>query len=75
MKLKQIENERCCHKCQFWQGDIEINWGECHRYPPQFWSEFESSGSAFPSTKPNDWCGEFRCYPSMLRPISEIEFK
>lgn len=58
MTIKMIENERCCRNCQFWQGTS--NWGECHRYPPQFWSEGESLGASFVGTKGQEWCGEFK---------------
>lgn len=54
------ESKDCCANCRFWFGKKEHNWGSCHRYPPQFWSEGESSGASFVGTSGSDWCGEFK---------------
>lgn len=58
--IQLIENQRCCQKCRYWVSDEHQSWGRCHRYPPQFWSEGESSGACHVGTDSNDWCGEFR---------------
>lgn len=58
-KIQTIENESC-RNCKFWRGDNKSDWGECHRYPPQFWSEGDTSGASFVGIRGSDWCGEFK---------------
>ena len=68
MTIKMIENERCCRNCRFWASNESKNWGECHRYPPQFWSEGESSGAAHVGTNATEWCGEFQSEEKWVLP-------
>ncbi len=59
--IQMIDDDRCCLNCRFWKTQTEsTNWGRCHRYPPQFWSEGEESGAAFVGTNGGDWCGEHK---------------
>lgn len=50
--------ENRCENCHFWvthndHGGVEaFRTGQCQRFPPQ--------SVVFPTTKPNDWCGEYR---------------
>ena len=60
-----------CEKCNFWfprlSPDKEVRYGECRFNPPnvviytaeQLDSNNDLSGSYFPTTKINDWCGRF----------------
>lgn len=51
-----------CSKCEYW-NKAESDQGECRRQPPQAVTfkvndevKFETR---FPTTKAEDWCGEF----------------
>ncbi len=51
-----------CAKCAYW-NEVSSGAGECRRQPPQAIS-FKVSDEVkfetlFPSTKAEDWCGEF----------------
>ena len=50
-----------CADCKFYQNLGEGRAGECRRYPPvrRFDELTQRTISQFPSTEPNDWCGEF----------------
>lgn len=52
------DNERSCQNCQWW---IRINSliGECRRMPPHPADNVEDP-RWWPTTKREDWCGEFR---------------
>ncbi len=70
MTIKMIEIERCCRNCEFWEG--KDNWGRCHRYPPQFWSEGEESGACHVGTSDTEWCGEFKAIDKWIVPEGTI---
>ena len=65
------ESDRVCRNCRFWNSETS-NWGRCHRYPPQFWSEGEACGAAFVGTDGHDWCGEHQpnIYPCLENMIT-----
>jgi hypothetical protein len=53
-----------CHCCKFWSGVREVGQlprghqyvsGKCRRNPPTLLNAYE----AWPSTRYDDWCGEF----------------
>jgi hypothetical protein len=57
---------RGCRECEYWFDDTMprfglhglsiIQTGECHRYPPTF---FTAAESGFPETDFHNWCGEY----------------
>ena len=53
-----------CARCVYYVDDnLNINNGECHRFPPTI--VFNGHGntrseSYFPKVEPNNFCGEFR---------------
>lgn len=64
-----------CKDCKFFlpvKNEQFKDWGDCHRYPPQFsvsssvtgsngdYSTEISSESSFPSTHESYWCGEWQ---------------
>jgi len=70
--MKNTEKDRFCLNCRFWITKNEsTNWGECHRYPPQFWSEGESSGASFVGMNGGDWCGEHQLHKELPRRSNE----
>ena len=44
----QFSTHQVCANCKFWQNQM------CHRNPPTT----DCETTAFPRTKPEDWCGE-----------------
>ncbi len=55
--------DEVCKNCRWWVKVAEYtNTGHCHRLPPLLGEEDATNWSkaAFPETKENDWCGEFR---------------
>lgn len=60
-----------CGDCEFWD-EVDLDKGECKRYPPLPLLAFEKTGdsytsyypfdelSEFPEVFSGDWCGEFR---------------
>lgn len=51
--------EESCYSCRFWKV-FTAKTGFCRRYPPQFWSEGENSGSCHPHSNGDEWCGEYQ---------------
>lgn len=48
-----------CKDCRYWLGDgAEGAEGDCRRYPPAKYGIM--SATCFPTTLPEEWCGEFR---------------
>lgn len=64
--IRMIENNRCCRNCQFYEkSDYSDERGQCHRYPPQIWTDVQSETSSssvvsFPDVTAGEWCGEFQ---------------
>lgn len=72
--MSPCEQPKCC-RCRFWQRYINTTylgfkaptgWGGCHKKAPSFWiDEGNIRRNAFPTTHPEQWCGEFEVSPSI----------
>jgi hypothetical protein len=54
--------DRQCQTCCHWSTPIAYHRGTgwCHRYPPTFDDSPARVQSAFPETRENDWCSEWK---------------
>ena len=50
--------KKVCKKCQF--GEIEGNVVECQRFPPSADGHGKKSHDTWPTTRLDDYCGEFK---------------
>lgn len=60
--IEKIDEKRICQNCRFFSKETGRK-GQCHRYPPQAWSESNpetssSLGFNFPEIRNEEWCGE-----------------
>ena len=63
------DKQNFCLNCIFWKTENKTtNWGKCRRYPPQFWSNGDDSGSDFVKTNGDDWCGEHKPHEVWILP-------
>jgi len=56
-----IKTTESCQSCKFWKGDFSKR--DCRRFPPvvvvRVCDGYSSVSTEFPTTPPNDWCGEY----------------
>jgi hypothetical protein len=60
--METITKTETCSKCAYWNSQ-EASEGECRRQPPQAIifkvNDTVTYETRFPTTKAEDWCGEF----------------
>lgn len=67
MEKEKSEN---CGLCRFWKTLRHGLEGKCRRFPPiviagvSTLESIPESREFYPSTKPNDWCGEYQPVPN-----------
>jgi hypothetical protein len=58
---------RICSACDYWMEEPGEGFGECRRHAPQPNPSIERTLPYWPTTKEDEWCGEFKPAPDQSR--------